>query len=371
MKKVDIITRHAIANYGSILQSYATQKILEKYGYDSEIIDYVKKEERGYHVVKVYCKNLKFWNKNFFTRAIYYITQAPNYEISYRKFKKFRKRILKLTKRHYESFQELKDNPPEADIYCTGSDQVWTKIGTEKYDRAYFLEFVPPNSKCISYAASFGKEEIAQELQKNLKQLLKKYSRILVREESAIKILMDNRITNAKQVLDPTLLLKKEEWQKICAPKIKETDYVLVYQLHQNKQFEEYADKFSKKVGLKLIRLSCSMNSFLGKGKLIYMPTPEEFLKYFEDAKFVLTDSFHGTVFSLIFNKKFIDILPKNTGTRIESILKVTNLEDRILKDYSDFSIVEKEINYNEVNQIMESERKKSLEILKKALEEF
>ena len=367
--KVDIITRHSVPNYGSLLQSYATQKVIEEMGFESEIINYTRYEERYKNLVNTLIKGKK-WNKNIITRTIYKMIQKPNYTKMYRKFEKYRKNFLKESRLEYGSLQELKDNVPEADVYCSGSDQIWGKIGTVEYDEAYFLKFIEDRTKrCIAYSSSFGKEEIDGSLEKNIKKLLENYSDILVREDTAKSILKKHGIENVEQVLDPTLLLNKEQWSNLASKvKNKPKKYILVYQLHDNKSFDKYAKEFSKKTGLKLLRISPSIYHITRSGKLIYLPNQYEFLSLFQNAEYVLTDSFHATVFSIIFNRKFVDILPGKTSTRIISILKLTGLQDRILTKYDDFSFINKTINFSECNTIIENERKRSIELLKKAI---
>lgn len=138
--KVDIITRHSVPNYGSLLQSYATQKAIEKMGHESEIINYVRYEERYKNLASTLVKGKK-WDKNFVLRTIYKIIQSPNYSKMYKRFAKYKKEILKETELEYGSIKELEDNLPIADVYCSGSDQIWGSIGTVDYDEAYFLEF--------------------------------------------------------------------------------------------------------------------------------------------------------------------------------------------------------------------------------------
>ena len=367
--KIDIITRHSVPNYGSLLQSYATQKVIEEMGFESEIINYTRYEERYKNLVNTLIKGKK-WDKNIITRMIYKMIQEPNYTKMYRRFEKYRKNFLKESRLEYGSLQELKDNVPEADVYCSGSDQIWGKIGTVEYDEAYFLKFIEDRTKrCIAYSSSFGKEEIDGSLEKNINKLLKNYSDILVREDTAKSILKEHGINNVEQVLDPTLLLNKEQWSNLASKvKNKQKKYILVYQLHDNKSFDKYAKEFSKKTGLKLLRISPSIYHITRSGKLIYLPNQYEFLSLFQNAEYVLTDSFHATVFSIIFNRKFVDILPGKTSTRIISILKLTGLQDRILTKYDDFSFINKTINFSECNTIIENERKRSMELLKKAI---
>lgn len=364
--KIDIITRHAVANYGSLLQSYATQKTFEKLGFDVEFINYTRYDERAEGLAKTHVKGKK-WDKNIITRKLYIVIQKWNYAHMYKAFEKYRKNFINETEIQYGDMEELLKNRPKADIFCTGSDQIWGKIGQTEYDPAYFLEFTN-KEKCISYAASFGKEKISKELKQKLPKLLEKYSQILVREDSAVDIVKDAGFANVQQVLDPTLLLEKEEWEKLTNTMPKEKNYVLVYQLHNNKEFNKYAKEFAKKHNKRLIRVSTSLYHIVRGGKFIYLPDQFQMLSYFLNADYILTDSFHATVFSIIFNKKFKDILPNETSTRIISILKLVGLEDRILKDYNDFDSIDKEINYGGINNILSKERKKSIKALENAI---
>lgn len=366
--KIDVITRHAPANYGSLLQTYAMQVILKELGYESEIINYIRYDEKGKNKASTLLKNSKFWNKNILTRMIYKIIQTPNYNHMYKTFEKYRNDILKQT-REYNSLEELKRDLPIADVYCTGSDQVWGKIANDDFDKTYFLDFVPSNKKCIAYSSSFGKEKISENLKKNLPELLKKYDSLLLREQSAVNIVKELGFNNAELVLDPTLLLKKEQWESLIDKSNKKEKYVLVYGLHDNKKFDKYAKEFAKKKNLKLIRVSPSFHNYFKSGKLKWLPTPTEFLTYFYNAEYILTDSFHATVFSLIFNKKFIDILPGETSTRILNILELAGVKKRVLKDYNDFETIDSEIDYESVNNKLEAKRKESIKFLKNAIE--
>ena len=367
--KVDVITRHSVPNYGSLLQTYATQKTIEKFGHECKIINYTRYDERYKELAKTLIKGKK-WDKNFLTRFVYKTIQTSNYSRMYKKFKIYRKGFLKETNKEYGNIEELKNDTPQADVYCSGSDQIWGKIGTANYDEAYFLNFInDKNKKCIAYSSSFGKGKIDDELKNNLHGLLKKYDRILVREDTAKDIIQKQGFNNVEQVLDPTFLLTREEWLELSKKaKNKYSKYVLVYQLHDNKEFDNYAKEFAQKANLKLLRISPSIYHITRSGKLLYLPNQFEFLKYFNEAEYILTDSFHATAFSLIFNKKFVDILPGKTSTRITSILKVVGLEDRVLNNYNDFSYIEKEIDFTNCNKVLDKEREKSLKLFKEAI---
>lgn len=367
MKDVKVITRHAVANYGSLLQTYATQVILEKLGYRPAIINYIPREEQGWYMALVRFRIRGVDNENRLKQLAFFCSQIINYSVSYFMFKRFRKGLIHETAL-YSSLDELRANPPSADVYMTGSDQVWGRISGRPYDAAFFLEFAPPGKKCIAYSASFGSETTAIEPDE-LKRMITKYSALNVRELSGLRILRDHGFTQCQHVLDPTLLLDRTDWARMASGQRRPQRYLLVYQLHQSKDFENYAEAFSKKTGLPIFRLSCSMNSVLQKGKLVYMTSPQQFLQYFMDAQYIITDSFHATVFSVIFNKRFVSVMPGTSSTRIKSILQVLGLEDRVLERFDDFRLINLDIDFDAVNKRLDALRKDSLNALKQALE--
>lgn len=361
---IKVITRHAPSNYGSLLQSIATIKIIEKLGHKCEIIDYIRKDERGLRAITTPLKRKEKWNHNIIKKCIYILLRYPEEWNAERKFKSMRSKYLKLTKR-YTNLKDLKEL--KADIFVTGSDQVWGPTLNGKYDKAYFLSFVT-NGKKISYAASFGKTKFDNETINTYQKLLSNYDSITVREDSAVKMLNNMGVKCIGQVLDPTLLLTQDEWKEYIKTKNKiKGKYVLVYQLHNNPILSEYAIKFAKSINLPLYRVSPTFHQVKRGGKFLYLPKLSDFLSYIKNCSYLITDSFHGTAFALNFNKQFIEILPNNeTGSRNLSILRLTNLEDRIVTDYNDFSIGKKEINYKRVNQILDKERENSIKILHK-----
>lgn len=365
-KTVAFITRHAVANYGSLLQTYAFQSILERLNYDVLLINYISKSELPCNILKTIIKDTN-WNSNILKRIIYYFTQYPVKKHMFSKFQEYRRTYLTSASKLYTTSKELANEFPNADVYVTGSDQCWNFIHNNKIDSAYFLSFLPDEKKRISYAASFGSEEVLKENARQIKKYLSKYSTILVRENSAIDILNQVELLGS-QVLDPTMLLTKNDWDLI-ATKITKKNYVLVYQLNYNKAFSDYAKRFAKMKKLPLLRISPSINYILCSGKLIYLPDPGEFLGYIKNASYFLTDSFHGTAFALLFHKKFVEILPPNYDSRNRSILSLFGLNDRILKSYDDFSIADKKIDYEKIDSYISAERDCSIKLLKDAIE--
>ncbi len=360
---IKVITRHAPSNYGSLLQSIATIKSIEKLGHQCKIIDYIRNDESGLKAITTPLNNKKEWNGNILKRITYIILRYPEEYIAKRKFGRMRSNYLKLTER-YKTINELSNL--SADIFMTGSDQVWGPTLNGKYDKAYFLSFVI-NSKKVAYAASFGRTEFTPSTIQEYKTLLSTYDAITVREDSAVQLLNDINIKCQGQVLDPTLLLTDKEWETYTSKENKiKGKYILVYQLHNNQQLSDYAVQFAKHLGLPLYRVSPTFHQIKRGGKFLYLPDLCDFLSYIKNCTYFITDSFHGTAFALNFNKQFIEILPNNkTGSRNQSILRLTGLENRIITDYNDFSICNYLIDYKKVNKILDKERIKSLAILK------
>lgn len=361
---IKVITRHAPSNYGSLLQAIATITILERLGHTCEIIDYIRDDEHG---LKAVTTNLNFkqgWNGNPLKILAYIALRYPEEKVAELKFSWMRKKYLKLTQR-CRTHEDLKHL--DADVFMTGSDQVWGPTLNGMYDGAYFLSFVTGKPK-TAYAASFGRTDFTPKILVEYKKLLSTYSGIAVRENSAVELLSQLGILCAGQVLDPTLLLTGGEWGKWIKKNI-QGKYMLVYQLHNNPILSDYALKFARHTGLPLYRISPTYHQIRRGGKFIYLPDLDEFLSYIKNCTYFITDSFHGTAFALNFNKQFIEILPNNkTGSRNQSLLQMTGLQDRIVMDYTDYSICNRMIDYDKVNAILENERVKSLEILKRIL---
>lgn len=354
-----VITRHAVANYGSILQTYATQYTLEKNNIECSIINYVRKDEYGKNIAKTMLKRNKKWNKNILTRCIYSIIQTPSYNKSYKAFEKYRKEIIHETKTLYYSFDELKQNKPKADVFISGSDQIWGKIGDDDFDKAYFLDFLDESDRCISYATSFGKNNISPELKKKLPKLLKKYEHISVREERAKELLKESSISSIV-TLDPTLLLSKDEWTEFAEDSYYK-NYIVVYQLHNDNKIMDIAKAVSEKVNKKILVISANPQKTIGDFKYLYLPNPRVFLSCIKNASYIVTDSFHATVFSILFNKQFIVSPPNETSSRITNLLEKYNLSSRIFKNIEDIFF---NIDYDSINKRIEQDRIKSIEFL-------
>lgn len=360
--KINVITRHAPRNYGSLLQSIATIKVLDSLGFDSSIIDYQRKDERGMNAT--YTQARMKYGSNLIKILLYLFVRFPMEYISQCRFDKMRNYFLRMTKR-CSNKDELR--MLDADVFMTGSDQVWGPVIDGKYDPSYFLEFVDQKKKKIAYAASFGKTLFDANVIDEYIEFLRKYNHITVRENRAHELLNEWNVPCAGQVLDPTLLLNSDQWSEYIKeePNIK-GPYVLVYGIHHNSRLDKYAINFAKEVNLPLIRVSPALHQFYRGGKFIFCPSLSKFLSLIKNAAYMVTDSFHGTAFAINFNTQFIEVLA-NTGTasRNQSILQLTGLTDRVLIDDADFSFSKEMIDFSNANQTLKQEREKSLEMLK------
>lgn len=366
-KTVAYLTRHHISNYGSVLQAFATQRTLEKLGYTPVCIDYYRADEQPDQLVqtRLLCSP---WNTSALKRMVFLLTQTPVYRLADYRFAKYRK-MLRMTDKRYASEEELRADPPAAAIYMTGSDQTWNTVTCGTLDPVYFLSFLGENARKVSYAASFGKAELSPAEKEIIEPLLRQYDEITVREQSGCKLLEDMGLEGT-QVLDPVLLLDGKEWSERISRNTLKGQYILVYQIHPNKAFEQYTAAFAKRAGLKLYRISHCIHHAVRCGKFLCCPPPEDFLYYIKNAAYLLTDSFHGTAFAVAFNTPFVNVLPKAYSERIHSLLQLIGCEDRIVRDYQDFSVMNREIDFSAVNEIIQAERQRSIAVLKAMLEQ-
>lgn len=365
--KAAVITRHGISNYGSLLQAMATQQVIEDLGHTCEIIDYIRNDESYMQHEKTLLKRKPEWNDNPVKRMMYLAVRQPAGIAAGKYFEKAQKKYLHLSKR-YTTWEQLDRDRPKADVYITGSDQVWGPVENGSYDSTYCLSFTEETDRRIAYAASFGHTDMTPELQEYYRKWLSRYEYIAVREDSAAEILKNMGI-RAVQVLDPTLLLDAAYWSRYMQP-VREGKYMLIYQLHNDRKLDEYAEKAAAARKLPLIRISASLHQISRKGKFVWLPETGQFLSYIKNAECLITDSFHGTAFAINFHTPFVEVLPdNNTGTRNMSILKMTGLTDRILTNVNDTALAERKIDYTEADRILADKRKESLGILRSMIE--
>lgn len=357
--KIGILTFQTTNNYGAILQSYALQKVLKDHGHQPEIIDY-----RCAYIAKPYrLENLKKKGlAGYLFSLIGYLCYLPRTKRS----NQFRRHMQYSKPYFIETMQEADGI---YDMYIVGSDQVWNHKLTNE-DMHYLLDFVKDDRKKFSYAASIGVSEITGELADRYRELLRKFNMISVRERQGGEIVQDLTGREAQVVLDPTLLLPAKEWMKVAKiPQIQE-DYILVYQLGISKKLVSFAEKLSKETGLRVIYIPFPLGGAM-KCTCQWHIGPAEWLGLFYKAAYIVTDSFHGTAFSILFNKPFYTEAAgqhKGVGSRLFHLLSMFQLTDRLL-DRDTVLDVKKTVNFDLANRLLEEERKKSISFLEAALQ--
>lgn len=363
--KIANITLHAINNYGSVFQSLATERIFESFGCEVETIDYIRETAQLDSLWKIIKYGGPGWKIKIKQVFFYLFLRQNNRRTEV--LNAFRSKYLHLSKCTYYSDEDLKKHIPEADIYCTGSDQTWNTEIQHGVPHAFFLNFVPEGKKCISFASSFGITKLSDRDKIEIKRLLSRFSAISVREASGKKILDDLGFYESVQVLDPTLVVEPDFWLSMSSPRIIEKDYILVYQLNSSSIFVRYVNNFARQKGLKVVHVRLRKEA-IDNSMFIPDCTPEDLLSLFKYSTYVITDSFHATAFSLIFHCNFMVISPSKFPTRIESVLKLTGLQSRHVTDFNRFDYAEDAIDYVKVDCILGTERENAHVFLQNAI---
>lgn len=385
MKKVAIVSCYFKKNYGSMLQAYATQKFLDNQGIENETINIeenidFKKGKSKFYKSQIFnftfIKSKMGMVKLKLDKKINKKLQE-NLSVRDKAFEKF-KSNFKLTK-SFHTYKELTDNSNNYGSFIVGSDQLWLPVNVVA--DYYTLNWVPENINKVSYATSFGISIIPEKYKEMYKKFLERINYISVREKNACKLVEDLSSRKAELVCDPTLLLDKNEWMEIQQESpIIEGNYILCYFLGKNIEHRKFAERLKEKTGYKIVSLNHSDEYVKYSDKFAdetpYDVGPGEFVNLIRNAKYVCTDSFHGTVFSLINQVEFFTFerfSSKNskvsTNSRIYSLLELVNLKDRLLKGNENVEeILNKKINFGEVNQKIEKFRESSRNFLKNAL---
>lgn len=367
--KIKTITCHDVYNSGASLQAYALEKYLQEMGHEVEIIDY-KPDYLSGHYKLATVSNPKY-NNSLILKITYILLKLPGrlWALRTKKvFDDFREKYLRITDKRYTSNEELKKNLPDADIYIAGSDQIWNATFQNGKDKSFYLDFVPDNKIKASYAASFATDTFPEEIKEKTSNMIKRIDYISVREKSGLNILKDMDINNAKQVLDPVFLLNKEHWESICNNSINKNKqkYLLVYDFDNNPLIKEIALKVSKEKNLKIYTIFKSNYS----DKVLSNIGPIEFLSYIKSAEFVISNSFHATAFSIIFEKNFIVVnRMEKINTRMRDFLLDLNLSKKLVDKNYNFENILSDINYNEIKELLNKNIKYSQMFLKDILE--
>ena len=361
--KIGILTFHCAHNYGAVLQCYALQETLRQMGHDVEVIDY-----RPEYLL---------WPYRWFD-AHRFISKNPIKALK----KSFKELVLlRLRFRRYNAFNSFISNrlhiservsadsiPNKYNIHIMGSDQIWNPKITKGFDPVYFGKFKFPKEerKYIAYAASMEAKSLRGEEQNFYKQSLKNFDAVSVRERQLAELLQPLTSKKVEAVIDPTLLADKNIWESIAKqPKIKQK-YVLVYQVRSNEKTIRIAESIANQLSAIVIEIKAWMSIEYSKRK-IQCASPEEFIGWIKYASCIVTTSFHGTAFSIIFNRPFYCITLGDGGdSRSLSLLTALQLDDRMVNKND--SPVFSEVNYERANKLLLNLKMKSLLFLTNAV---
>ena len=368
-------------NYGQILQGYALQTYLKAQGHDVYVIRYdhdgrfrrAKKEK--YSKIGKFLKALMIYPAisyliNFKKKKVLRERLAYNNRINVRrKFDQFRDTYFNYSKYLYYSLQELQKTPPKADIYIAGSDQIWGWTLKKHNNRAFFLDFGLVETKRISYAPSFAMEVYPTDQIKMLTKQLSRFDAISVREKTGVKICNSVGFT-AEWVCDPTMLLMSDDYRKLFSLKsIK--PYIFIYSLNISNKEDIYWSQIKKLSETTNTQIKVTVSSGhipaneLFEGVVYDYSTPECWLSNIANAEFVITTSFHGVVFCIIFNKKFAFVPLKGKyskgNNRVIDLLELLELRNNIIGEGNNLqSIIKSTVNWERTNQLLDAFRLKS-----------
>ncbi len=361
-KKVGIITWHYYNNFGSALQAYALQTIIENFNYDVSIINYRNIKFGKYHLWKI-------WIKYYLDKSIGIIWEKMRYP-----YISFQKDFLCETK----LMQDVKEVTKFCNLYdviVCGSDQIWAP---NVFNSIYMLDGISKNVTKISYAASLGLNSIPEELAIKYQELLKEFKYISVREEKGKELLEIISGISSSVVLDPTLLIDNNIWISLEKKPYKciNERYIFCYFLNENHKYKENVQNFANKSRMKIVGYSVNSNDREWMDYIYRNIGPREFLWLIHNAEYIITDSYHGTIFSLLYHKKFVtlerfeknDILCQNS--RIYQLKKYFKLDKQVIVYSECETFPNDSINYVEFEYQLHVLRKNSYDFLQHSLED-
>lgn len=370
--EIGIITFHGSHNHGSMLQAYATQKLISNIGHESEIINFRMKSQKEYYTLY----QTKYGKMRFF-RGLLLIPIHGARSKREAKFEDFLNSRMILSGRELETYEDLESVSSKYDIYLSGSDQIWSNripelVGSDiDYSGVFFLNFVLPGKKKISFASSTGaatKEDLYSKAN-----LLRQYDFISTREVTGAEIICNLIDRKVMTVLDPTLMLSGDDWRKIIKKERVEKDkYIFLYTLkgiRPGRKWGYALNRLGKKLGLKVVCVSPFFPIVHSGVKNYINVGPEDFLNLIENAELVFTDSFHGTAFSVNLEKSFYT-LSLEKDSRKADLLKELGLGDQIVNSFADIDrIRDYKIDFSVSRERLKKLRTDGYEFLKKAVE--
>lgn len=371
--KVAILTFVRAYNYGAVLQCYALQQVLDQLGTENEVLDYYPAYFKELYSF-AYLGNMRYFPYRPINNWIKYTPLLYKKNKRIAGFEKFISEDMRMSSKVYHSAEDLDKEETPYDIFVVGSDQVWSNLWTE-FDRTFFLDFNgAENKKKVSYAASFGFTKIPEGLFEEYKRRLTGWDKYSVREESGIELVKQLIGEDALRCCDPTLLLDKKEWEKLVDyKKYNNKKYIVIYYVNQlSDDLLKAAQTIALKENLN-IYITTSMATYEDimavkaktiAGKSKGEASPKEFLSLIANAHYVLTDSFHGTVFSILFHRHFLAKIEGESrkNVRIDELLRTLGLNQKLENGIEQ---IKTKIDWESVDERIEEYRDKSIMYLK------
>lgn len=343
-----VITLHQVSNYGTQLQTYATQEKLKQYFDDVSFIDYRRKDTYGIGLLNSFIKGNPLKIPIILPTLIYWKKM----------FGDFRKKHLNMGKQVFLQEEDFQDFQDYADVYIAGSDQIWNTGWNGGIIPPFYLSFVPEHKPKFAYASSFGKSFLTNEEIEESQKYIERFEMISVRENSGVLILEKQyHYKKAIRLIDPTLAMPPSFWREREGIRKIKGDYILIYNLNRSREFDQYAAELSKRTGLPLYRFCTRLDQVFRNGKSLIIPDVFEFVSLIDHAKYVLTDSFHATAFSINLDTEPICIYPNAYSGRISEFLELVESEQRHVRNFSDFDILDRPVDFPKVHRILEEER--------------
>lgn len=357
MMKSITVTTHRAFNYGAVLQSYALQTAQKQLGVENFLLDYESSEW-------VFEKFPAKLNRSFIITLVCNICSCFYYKKVVRRLERFQSFICNYINVTdvYKTEEDVVSNPPSADFYLTGSDQVFTVRGEQTQRR--FLQFGSENIPRFSYAASLGEYDWDTEEENYVQTLLQSFNHISVREQYAAESLSTLKI-NSTVNIDPVFLLDRNDWAELAVTPDFEGEYILCYALLSNSNMQTVLDKLKKKYKLPVICIQTNCVKRLNVDRYVFDAGPREFLGLLKNASIVVTTSFHGTAFASIFNKPFYTLVKSYKPKRITDLMDLFHLSDRVIWDTDCIGDVTDTIDFSYTNSQIKKEQNRSIKYLK------
>ena len=365
--KIGILTWLHNGNYGSILQAYALQKALRNQGYQTENIDYAPSNVKKVENLIKNKNSLKLFLEKWDAYCAKKVAGSPR-ELSekQKKFEDFRENYINITRR-YSSPKEVATIDGEFDAYICGSDQIWSPV---LLNPVFYFDFLSDTERKIAYACSFGVSSIKGKKATKITNYLNRFDYISVRESSGCEIVKNLTGKVVPVMPDPTLLLQRTDWDKVSRYNLNLNNYIFCYFLSWNEEYWKYVENVSQQLGYQIVIVPSVKQTYQVDAKILKNIGPEEWVGLVKNASYVITDSFHGTVFSIIYNKpftvlkRFSDDNPRSQNSRIYTLLEHYNLTNRLGINTDIFNLQE----YTKVNSQVEYDRRYALEWLNNVL---